>query len=150
MRPIDASASAKITAAVADSRVRPDAVYCPRRTSSLIGASNWSIWRRATAFPRLRRTALLRPSWRADDLRAGFCGPVGVRVGVMSTAYSRVRYPANLPVHVPTKYEPVINLKTASTRDDSVCDVARRRRRDDRMSAPGKAGAVQPVEDRPG
>ena len=35
------------------------------------------------------------------------------------------------------------------TRPGSAADAARARRRGDRMSAPGKAGAIQPVEDRP-
>ena len=42
------------------------------------------------------------------------------------------------------------NLKTAKALGlDSAADAARPRRRGDRMSAPGKAGAIQPVEVRP-
>jgi hypothetical protein len=56
----------------------------------------------------------------------------------------------NIPVEQPTKFDLVVNLTPPEGAwPRTSADAARPRRLGDRMSAPGEAGAIQPVEVRP-
>jgi len=56
--------------------------------------------------------------------------------------------PAEMPAERPTRFELVVNFKTAKLFGLTLPDPATRGR-DNRVSAPGKAGAIQPVKVRP-
>ena len=147
---LNASTSREIDAAFATFvRERPDALFVGTDLFSSAGAFNWSTWRRATRSPRYIR--------QREFVEAGGLMSYGAnltdayrQVGVYTGRILKGAKPADLPVVQSTKFELVINLKTAKALGlDSSADAARPRRRGDRMSAPGKAGAIQPVEVRP-
>ena len=69
--------------------------------------------------------------------------------GVMVARILRGADPAETPIDRPTKFEFVLNLKTAAVLGIVIPPDPAARRRGDRISAPGKAGAIQPVKVRP-
>ena len=81
---------------------------------------------------------------------AEHCRRVIARSASMPAAFSRATKPADLPVdaadQVRAGHQP---QDRQGARPRRSADAARPRRRGDRMSAPGKAGAIQPVEVRP-
>jgi putative ABC transport system substrate-binding protein len=98
-----------------------------------------------------RRSADGNPK-RLGDLAADL---VRQKVNVIVTAgtpagFAAKKATSTIPIVLGANSDPVgVGLVASLARPRSTADAARPRRRGDRMSAPGKAGAIQPVEVRP-
>ena len=148
---LNASTNGEIDAAFATcARAGPTRSSSAPMRSSTAGGFSSSLWRRATRSP---RSYALREYAEAGGLMS--YGPSNlpmhiVRSASMPVASSRAR---SLPTcrcmqadQVRARHQP---QDRQGSRPRRAADAARPRRRGDRMSAPGKAGAIQPVEVRP-
>jgi putative ABC transport system substrate-binding protein len=146
---LNATTIGEINAAFATlERERPDALFV---SGDAFFASRAVQFATLTARGRIPATYTLR-----DYVAAGGLMSYGTdftdsfrQVGVYTGKILQGAKPADLPVVQSTKFEFVINMQTARARPRSAEFVAITRRRGDRMSAPGKAGAILPVEVRP-